>query len=132
MREYAHGNYLVLREYYYEKRTGAPRAYYELGNLKYKDFGLISLNFLKKQFKKVTNRYQFPEKKEPPPTNRPSWWPDYKLKFMRIFERSKAHKRKCKFFQDLCRFFLKHLKLTEETLKDFEEISPKIVSVAPT
>ena len=131
-REYIHGSCIVLREHYYEKGTGEPRASYELLNLKYKDFGLVSLNFLKKQFKKVSNRYQFPEKKEPPPTNRPSWWPNYKLKFMRIFERLKAHKRKLKFFQDLCRFYLKHLNITEETLKDFEENIPKIISVAPT
>ena len=132
MREYIHGDIVTLREHYYEKGTGNPMASYYLVNLEYKNFGLVSLDFVKKLFKKVTNKYRPPQKYEPPPTNRPGWWPDYKTEFMRIYERAKAYKRWLKFFQDFCRFHLKHLNIIEEVSKNFEEKTLKIISVAPT
>ena len=132
MREYVHGDDVISRQKYFEDGTDEPRAFYELVNLEYKNFGLVSINFLKKQLKNISNKYNPKPKYEPPPTKRPRWWPNYKPEFMRIFEKANAYKRYLKFFQDYCRYYQKHLKIFEEVLKDFEDNIIKIISVAPT
>ena len=124
--------YLYLR--LYETDFHIPKVIFEVRDLWFEDLGKISGEYLEKILKKACNAIKPPDDPPPPPKKRyerPSWWPQYKLEYMRYYERVFKHKIQCKYYVNHFYRYIKNLSFNEKTLVAPEDPAFIVESVAP-